>query len=236
MYGLRLIIKSYLDRQGKIVAKFKDNLPGKDFATGFLIRHKNELAVRICQNIKRARAAVSPDIINEYFDNLEDSLRDIPPSHIVNYDETNLSNDPGRHKIITKRGCKFPERVINQTKSAVSIMFAASGAGDILPPYVVYKAKHVYSTWVEGAPKQTRFNSTVSGWFDGRTFTDWVKTVAFPYLAKLEGRKVLIGDNLSSHLSMEVITFCQEKNICFVFLPGNSTHLTQPLDIAFLGH
>ena len=133
LYGLRLIVKNYLDRQGKTVAKFKDNLPGKDFAKRFMMRHKNELAVRICQNIRRARSVVSPDIINKCFDNLEDTLREFPPSYIVNYDETNLSNNPGRHKIITKRGCKYPERVMNQTKSAVSIMFAASGTEDILP-------------------------------------------------------------------------------------------------------
>ncbi|KAG5866221.1 hypothetical protein JTB14_033437 [Gonioctena quinquepunctata] len=66
-----------------------------------------------------------------------------------------------------------------------------------------------------------------------KTFTDWVKTVAVPYLKKLEGQKILIGDNLSSHIAPEAISPCQENNIQFVFLPSNSTHLTQPLDIAF---
>lgn len=233
MYGLRLIIKLYLDRLGKTIPKFKDNKPGKEFAYGFMKRHKDKLAVRLCQNIKRARAGVSPEVINDYFNNLEDSLRDIPASHIINYDETNLSNDPGRNKIIAKRGCKYPERVMNQTKSAVSIMFAAAGDGKMLPCYVVYKAKNVYSTWVEGGPKYTRYNATISGWFDNMTFTDWLKTIAIPYLQKLDGEKVLIGDNLSSHLSEEVISLCVQHNIRFIFLPGNSTHLTQPLDIAF---
>ena len=47
------------------------------------------------------------------------------------------------------------------------------------------------------------------------------------------GPKVLISDNLSSHLSVEIISQCQANDIRFVFLPPNSTHITQPLDVAF---
>jgi len=31
----------------------KNNMPGKDWANGFLTRRKTELAFRLCQNIKR---------------------------------------------------------------------------------------------------------------------------------------------------------------------------------------
>ena len=41
------------------------------------------------------------------------------------------------------------------------------------------------------------------------------------------------GDNLSAHLSFEVIKMCEENNIVFCFLPDNSTHILQPLDVAF---
>lgn len=54
-----------------------------------------------------------------------------------------------------------------------------------------------------------------------------------PYFKNLPGRKCLIGDNLSSHLSADLIQTCKAHNIDFVFLPANSTHLTQPLDVAF---
>ena len=49
----------------------------------------------MCQNIKRQRAAVSHDIINEYFDNLSETIKDVLASHIMNYDETNVSDDSG---------------------------------------------------------------------------------------------------------------------------------------------
>lgn len=43
----------------------------------------------------------------------------------------------------------------------------------------------------------------------------------------------MIGDNLSSHFSPEVLTLCKEHNIRFICLPSNCTHLLQPLDVAF---
>lgn len=55
------------------------------------------------------------------------------------------------------------------------------------------------------------------------------------FISPITGRKVLIGDNLSSHISLSVLRLCSENNVSFVCLPPNSTHLTQPLDVAFFG-
>lgn len=230
---LRLIVKDSLEKQGKQVRKFKNNTPGPDFVESFLKRHKEVLSSRMCQNIKRSRAAVSPEIINAYFDELEKELKDVPPSHIINYDETNLCDDPGKRKLIFRRGCKYPERVINSSKASTSVMFAATADGKILPPYVVYKAQHLYDSWRERGPKNSRYNRTKSGWFDSFCFSDWVESTAIQFLKHLEGPKFLIGDNLSSHLSVDVIKLCTDNQIRFIFLPSNSTHLTQPLDVAF---
>lgn len=74
---------------------------------------------------------------------------------------------------------------------------------------------------------------TKSGWIDMRSFTDWFRTIALPYLKRKPGKKILIGDNLSSHLSIEVIKKCEKYQIEFVLLPPNCTHLLQPLDLTY---
>lgn len=66
-------------------------------------------------------------------------------------------------------------------------------------------------------------------------FQDWFEKIIMPWATALDGPKVVIGDNLSSHLSVQIIKLCRENNIRFVFLPRNGTHLTQPLDLAFFG-
>jgi len=230
---LRIIVKGYLDRRGISIPSFKNNMPGIDWANSFLTRHKDALTLRMCQNIKRARAKVSPVTIRQYFDNLESTLNEVPPSNILNYDETNLADDPGRKKVILRRGTKYPERVMDSSKSAVSLMYAACGDGTLLPPYVVYKALHIYDAWTIGGPKGARYNRSKSGWFDLHCFRDWFEKIALPHLKSLTGKKIMLGDNLSSHLSADVVKMCEENNIHFCFLTPNSTHLSQPLDVAF---
>lgn len=121
---------------------------------------------------------------------------------------------------------------MDTSKSSTSVMFCISGDGKLLPAYVVYKSKYVYPKWVEGGPPGTRYNRSMSGWFDSDLFEDWFEKIALPYLRRQDGTKVIIGDNLGSHLSYKVIKQCNENNISFVFLPKNSTHLCQPLDVA----
>ena len=116
-------------------------------------------------------------------------------------------------------------------KSAISVMFYGSAAGELLPTYVVYKGLNVYEAWCRYGPPGTIYTASQSGWFDLFSFTDWFKKVFLPNVRRKSGKKVLIVDNLSSHISMEVISLCREHNIEFVCLPPNATHLMQPLDV-----
>lgn len=70
-------------------------------------------------------------------------------------------------------------------------------------------------------------------WFDRQVFEDWFISLMLPILKRQEGTKVVIGDNLSSHISLEVLHLCEENSIKFIPLPPTATHLLQPLDVAF---
>lgn len=231
---LRCVVKAYLERSGRKVPCFKNgNLPGREWARSFMARHKDVLSQRLSKNISYARAANDEEVLDIFFKNLEEELKDMPPENIWNFDETNVQDDPGSKKVITRRGSKYPEQIQNSSKSSTSIMVCGNAAGETLPLYVCYKAEKLWSNWTENGPEGTRYNRSKSGWFDHNTFEDWFFSLALPRLKKQQGKKALIGDNLSSHVSLAVVKACEENDIKFIALPPNATHLLQPLDVAY---
>ena len=81
--------------------------------------------------------------MEEFFNNFEISAAGVAPEYILNYDETNVSNNPGAVKAIFKKGVKYSEQIRENSKTAISIMFCGSASGMLLPPYVVYKGANV---------------------------------------------------------------------------------------------
>lgn len=112
-------------------------------------------------------------------------------------------------------------------------MFCRNAASTCLPPYVVYSAEHMWPTWTENNPDGARYNRTKNGWFDSVCFEDWFQSIFIPFVKDLEGEKIIIEDNLSSHININVLRLCDLHKVKFACLPPNSTYLTQPLNVAF---
>ena len=127
----------------------------------------------------------------------------------------------------------YPERILNSTKYAISVMFAGNTAVEVVPPYVVYKSKKLWNMRVQGGSIGCRFKKSKSGWFEAVSFHDWFTLSHLPWLKKLPGKKVVISNNLTSHFDVDIIKQYEQENISFVALIPNSTHLTQLLDVAF---
>jgi len=99
-------------------------------------------------------------------------------------------------------------------------MFCVGGDGTMLPCMVIFKSPSgvLYQTWCEKGPEGTTYGATQSGWMDMNTFNQWFSVVFLNHVKTLpkEEVKVLIGDNLASHLSPYVIRLCQQWNIRWV--------------------
>ena len=191
---------------------------------------------RIADNVKSVRAEITCQTIKEFFANLVETVGDdISADRIFNYDETNVTDDPGSKTVIVSRGLRRVERKMEHSKSATSIMFCGAADGTFLPPFVVYKALNLYRNWTLNGPPGAIYDNSKSGWFDQRTFERWFFEIFLPNATLLAGEKVLIGDNLASHFSEEVLRACKEHNIKFLSLLPNATHLLQPLDVSVFG-
>lgn len=164
---LRVLAQTYLARIGRKVSSLNNNIPGRGWAMNFMMRHKKQLSHRLTSNISSSRAEISKETIDKFLDNFEAVCDGISPDRIINYDETNLTDDPGIIKFFCKRGTKYPERVVDSTKRATSVMFAGAADGTLLEPYVMYRAEHLWETWITGGPPGIQYNRSRSGWFDG---------------------------------------------------------------------
>lgn len=57
--------------------------------------NRHNMTKRIADNGKAFRAEGNVEIIKNYFDYLQETLKDIPPSNIFSYHRRNVTNDAG---------------------------------------------------------------------------------------------------------------------------------------------
>ncbi|KAF0696230.1 DDE-1 domain-containing protein, partial [Aphis craccivora] len=140
---------------------------------------------------------------------LSTELEGVPPTHIFNFDETNLVDDPGKKRLLQDVG-----------RNILSILEPPPRQGR-LSCFAVVLRENCYRC----------FNSP-SGWFDSASFLEWFESIFIPEPRRLEGKRVVICDNVAFHFSAKVLELSETNNITFICLPPNSTHITQPLDVA----
>lgn len=233
LFDLRLIVKSYLDSAKRKVGCFPGNMPGWEWGKSFIERHKSEIGERFATNISRKRALVNEETIKNFFEQFEMETVNVLPENIYNYDESGFHDTPSKGKVLIHRSCRHPEKILNTSKSCYTVMFCGNAVGEFIPPYIIFKGKQKWTDWLYNAPHGTKLNSSESGWMDQTVFDDWFEFHFLPVAIRKEGKKILIGDNLSSHISIKTLNLCKENNISFICLPPNSTHLLQPLDVAY---
>ena len=221
--------------------RFKNSRPGKDWIAGFLFRH-TQLKIRRAAAISAAKAwGTSPAKLKEYFERLRPLLATdgdeyCSPECVLNYDETAITDDAGNPKVITRRSSRSPRAVLNNNKTSRSVMFAVTADGECLPPYVCTKTKFKEDELDGFGPPLCHWDTSKSGWFNMGVFDNWFEAVVVPWAITHKGKhKVVLGDNLSSHLSPVSLERAEELGVHFRLLPPNTTHFLQPLDVAFFG-
>lgn len=107
--------------------------------------------------------------LKNFFDNLESEITDVLPQISGTSTKQRSPTIQGK-KVFLKKGNMYPEIIRNVSKTSISIMFCGNAAGELLPPYVVYRK--MSTTWTDNGPKGCHYNVSTSGWFDANIFTD----------------------------------------------------------------
>ncbi len=97
---LQLFVQDYVV-ENSIETRWEDGKPGKEWVRFFRKRWAHRVKVKKPTKIKHSRAMVSPAILKKFIHHLAPNIEGMPATHIFNYDETNLRDDPGKVPSLT---------------------------------------------------------------------------------------------------------------------------------------
>ena len=242
------IVYNFL-RDQKRANPFKDGVPGPDWWQGFL-RRWPKLTERKPQHLSAKQAtAASPETLRSWFETIRSFFEDIGllkrrgpvpdyAARIWNSDETGFCLGMISKKILARRG----ERSVSEVGGAsdhqfITVNACGSATGIKLPPFILYKGKHLYNTWTEGGAAGTCYGVSPSGWMEEVNYLQWFEQQFYPAVKHLliTGLVVLFFDGHFSHMSISLIKKARSLGIHLFCLPPNTTHVLQPLDVGVFG-
>jgi hypothetical protein len=106
--------------------------------------------------------------------------------------------------------------------------------GWVIPPFVIFQAKHHLSAWYkeEDLPYDWVVTVSKNGWTTNELGLQWLKH--FDKHTKectVGSHQLLIIDGHESHDSLKFQQYCKENKIITLCMPPHLLHLLQPLDI-----
>ena len=86
---------------------------------------------------------------------------------------------------------------------------------------------------VDLVPEEFYISTSESGWMTSCNFFEFIANVFLPWVKEKNVHLpvILFLDGHSTHMTLQVSTFCEENNIILYLLPPNTTHILQPADV-----
>lgn len=99
---------------------------------------------------------------------------------------------------------------------------------------VMFSYKRLPAVIIEKVPSSWSVGRSDNGWMTGESFYEYMTNAFYPWCLQNEIQFPIIMylDGHSSHATMALSDFCIAHGIELISLYPNSTHITQPMDVA----
>jgi hypothetical protein len=116
----------------------------------------------------------------------------------------------------------------------VSIIETISATGIKLQCLVIFKGKHLQTTWFPAASvPDWLYTTSENGWTSNLIGCEWLQRIFIPNTSPSHhGYRLLLLDGHGSHIPIEFMWLCKVNKIHLLYLPAHASHLLQPLDLA----
>ncbi|XP_035903113.1 uncharacterized protein LOC118507920 [Anopheles stephensi] len=254
-------IADYIALNGK-TTPFKDNQPGSAFCsmdnasylqlvhfcfTGrkwleAFLRRNSTISFRKPESVSSANSRVSEcDIIGWFTsvykwlndNDLCDILKD--PTRVFNGDETSFYMHPKTKEVLAQKGSRNVYEIEKApAKQNITVMISFNACGFAVDPHVIFPGQRLKRDILQGFPSTWGVGHSERGWMDSKNYRLYIEKVFHPCLVKkgVTFPVILFVDGHISHKSIEVADVCQSLGIILIALYPNTTHITQPADIA----
>ena len=202
---------------------------------GSFVKRHPKLLLRCGSKLAYCRAiAANPDVINRYFDLLEETLKsnnllESPMLMFFNCDESGFSLQHKSGKIIGVQGQRDISCITSSDKAQITVLSACSASGYLLPPMIIFDRKKLKPNFTTGEIPGTAYGLSKNGWIDSELFQEWFTN---HFLLHIPPQRpiLLLLDGHSSHYQPQLIRTAAANQIILFCLPPHTTHLFQPLD------
>lgn len=202
---------------------------------GFRKRHTNAMMKRTSKvDLARVEAEKNDDSILSFYSSYAtlDQVYHFDPDQVWSQDETGTTQNEFPRVVVASSSQQKVGIRTSSSEGHISISAAVSAEGLVAPPLFIFSNSEVGVHDLDHAPPGSTAISVSSGYMQDWIFVQWFKNWVTWVRLSTSKPLLLIVDNHSSHLSMEVIELAKKSNVELLALPPNLTHILQPLDVS----
>jgi len=208
---------------------------GEHWSHRFSLRHP-ELHKMRQKPIELARkAAHDPVLIADWFRRFH-ALREefgVANEDIWNFDETGFRIGVGRSQwIVTTCTSKRSYLAVDGVRTLVTSVEAVSAGGAVIEEMLIVPGKTHMESWYKDLGDDVLVGVSDTGYTNDELSYEYI--LHFHRQSKktqVGAHRILLCDGYGSHITREILEFCEKKLIHMFCLPPHTSHILQPLDV-----